>query len=134
MIKKNYQPRPLDEVIDLLSSIYYNDQKKAIKDAIFYLKEYKDKIYTFAYQAAEMRQYLEEKNNKPLTWDELKTMEGKPVWLEGSAFADGFWTIPNYFGDSGGSEYFFAEGDQYWKEHMRDADDGLSWQAYRKEK
>ena len=77
---------------------------------------------------------LAKMDNPPLTWDELKQMEGKPVWVEGSAFADGFWIIPNYFGKTGDSEYFFAEGNQFWKENMGDMDNGLSWQAYRKER
>ena len=48
---------PMDDVIDLLSSVYYNDKIKAIKHAIYYLKEYKNRIYTFAYLEAEKRQY-----------------------------------------------------------------------------
>lgn len=135
MIKKNYQPRPLDEVIDLLSSIYYNDQKKAIKDAVFYLKEYKDKIYTFAYQDAEMRQYLEEKNNKPLTWEELKQMEGKPVWIEyGIDFQAKHWIILpemdcSYRHDLYTRDTFHNGVVRFYKDDI-----GKEWQAYRKEK
>ena len=71
-------------------------------------------------------------DNDPLTWDELKQMVGKPVWVEDSGF--GNWLIVDLFGDSGGAEYMIARGDQYWEEYMRDEDDGLSWQAYRKER
>lgn len=72
--------------------------------------------------------------NPALTWDELKAMEGKPVWIDGSAICDGQWAIPYCFGKSGESEYVFFWGDQYWKEDMVDSDNGVSWQAYRKER
>ena len=39
--------KSLDEVIDLLNSIYYNDQKKAIKDAVYYLKEYRERVNNY---------------------------------------------------------------------------------------
>lgn len=135
MIKKNYQPRPLDEVTDLLSSIYYNDQKKAIKDAVFYLKEYKDKIYTFAYQDAEMRQYLKEKNNPPLTWQELQQMEGKPVWIEADNGQEKFkhWFIIDEFtfSDIPGLQIMWCLNNSF---RFLEANIGKTWQAYRKEK
>ena len=34
--------KSLEEVIDKLESVYYNDQKKVRKDAIYYLKEYNE--------------------------------------------------------------------------------------------
>ena len=69
----------------------------------------------------------------PLTWDELKTMEGKPVWIEGCGFSHGFWVIIDYF--SVGDEDFIAlGGDEFLKQDMTDENNGDSWQAFRKER
>ena len=115
------------------------------KDALHYLKKLQD-FYKICNtggvlepdpKTVEIGSCVEIKWHEPnpaLTWDELKTMEGKPVWIEGSAFAGGFWTIITGFGDSGNADYIFFLGDQYWREDMQDAEDGLSWQAYRKER
>ncbi len=78
--------------------------------------------------------WAEQQENLPLTWDELKTMEGKPVWIEGCGFS-GFWVIIDYF--SVGDEDFIALGgkcDEFWKQDMTDENNGTSWQAYRKER
>ncbi len=142
---------------------HYEDEKievdncaQAYKDALYYLKMYRSDMQMYAenqkHWETELMQKikdfgdakeryiakLKELNigtlNEPLSWDELRQMEGKPVWVEGSAFAYGFWAIPYCFENSGGNEYVFMWGDQYWREEMRDADDGISWQAYRKER
>lgn len=106
------------------------------KDALHYLREYYEtKKHLACLDDAEIRgDNTQVVNNQPLTWDELKTMEGKPVWVEGSAFANGHWSILDGCYENGGAEYVFIDGDQYWKEDMKDADDGVSWQAYRKER
>lgn len=78
--------------------------------------------------------WTEQQVNPPLSWDELKTLEGKPIWVDGSAFAEGFWTIITGFGKAQDTEYVYLLGDQYWKEYMQDDDDGLSWQAFLKER
>lgn len=71
-------------------------------------------------------------DNPPLTWDELKAMEGKPVWVE----VDGKWWGRFWaFVEAGNDSYinFFQKGQDYpedlWKRDM-----GKTWQAYRKEK
>ncbi len=79
--------------------------------------------------------WAEQQENLPLTWDELKTMEGKPVWIEGCGFSHGFWVIIDYF--SVGDEDFIALGgkcDEFWKQDMTDENNGDSWQAYKKER
>ena len=131
--------KTLDEVIDDLKMkcrlVICNRPKddywvvpiETIRDALHYLKAYRelDSLDAVAFP---------EDDNPPLTWDELKQMEGKPVWVEGSAFANGQWIILGGCYENGGAEYVFIDGDQYWKEDMKDADDGVSWQAYRKER
>ena len=57
----------------------------AIKtDALHYLKEYREtKKHLACLDDAEIRgDNTQVVNNPPLTWEELKSMEGKPVWVE----------------------------------------------------
>lgn len=100
--------------------------------ALAYLKEYQ-KIED---EYEELKDWWAEEHaeNEPLSWDELKQMEGKPVWIDGSVCSSGFWAIVDGFGESGGADYVFLCGNQFWKEDMKDDDDGLSWRAYRKER
>lgn len=184
--------RTLDETIELLGSIYYNDFKKAKADAVAYLKEYrmqvddivakrkaleyKSKRYdemceTIQKQGqeredrlqAEIARYLEAvKNcelaenkykklaeeasqnlvntsqNEPLTWDELREMEGKPVWVEIIGR-----TIPldSAWGIATGGSYHTWQGVESWRlvrpgaeYSLPVADYGKTWQAYRKER
>lgn len=71
-------------------------------------------------------------NNVALSWDELKTMDGKPVWVE----VDGkwwgrFWAFVEVGNDSYNN--FFEKGQEYpedlWKCNM-----GKAWNAFRKER
>ena len=68
-------------------------------------------------------------NNVALTWDELKQMEGKPVWVEEPKFFGKRWVIISgmndeaVFGSSIGSMVFCTKDEQ-----------GTEWQAYRKER
>ena len=70
--------------------------------------------------------------NEPLTWDELKQMEGKPVWVE----VDGnwwgrFWAFVEIGNDS--FINFYQKGQEYpedlWKSNI-----GKTWNAFRKER
>ena len=58
------------------------------KDALYYLKEYREtKKHLACLDAAEIRgDDTQVVNNPPLTWDELRQMEGKPVWVEHKLF------------------------------------------------
>lgn len=81
-------------------------------DALQYLKWYKE-------LADDLEVYTEWKENPPLSWDELKQMEGKPVWIEGPLITEGpHWIIvgPSHLYDGKIVGY------------------GKTWQAYRKEK
>lgn len=71
-------------------------------------------------------------DNLPLTWDELKQMNGKPVWVE----VDGkwwgrFWAFVEV--ESNSYINFFQKGQEYpedlWKRDM-----GKTWNAFRKER
>lgn len=137
--------KSLNEVIDKLekadltwSNIKNNLNYEDFRDALFYLKEYKknQEDPDGDHQQLEKAQKLlwEFYQNDPLTWQELRGMEEKPVWVEGSVCSSGFWAIVEGFGESGGADYVFLCGNQFWKEDMKDDDNGLSWQAYRKER
>lgn len=68
--------------------------------------------------------------NDPLTWDELKTMEGRPVWIE-DGLENGEWYIIECFTESGR----FIAHDRYADDTVFKAIDmGNMWQAYRKER
>lgn len=68
--------------------------------------------------------------NDPLTWDELKLMEGKPVWIE-DGLENGEWYIIECFTESGR----FIAHDRYADDTVFKAIDmGNMWQAYRKER
>ena len=62
--------------------IYFLEQRQQTEDwnirdvAITYLKGYREVLPEYA------QMKLDAVKNDPLTWDELKQMEGKPVWVE----------------------------------------------------
>ena len=70
-----------------------------------------------------------ETENDPLSWDELRTMEGKPVWVEALLYKQ--WAVIAYIGE----EYIRFEGANLYAPECRiymGEDNG--WQAYRKER
>ena len=72
---------------------------------------------------------IELKRNEPLTWEQLKQMEGKPVWVEALLYKQ--WAIVACVY----ADYIRFEGaNLYAPEHRvyMGADNG--WQAYRKER
>ena len=75
------------------------------------------------------QRFVMEYDNPPLTWDELKQMEGKPVWVEALLYKQ--WAIIACVYD----KYIRFEGaNLYAPEHRAymGADNG--WQAFRKER
>ena len=86
-------------------------------DALHYLKAFRD-------MEDELndirREHIEQMKNPPLTWDELRTMEGKPIWVEESAENGLWWTYWVIWEQ----ENAVLPGKNY----------GTTWQAYRKER
>lgn len=123
-------------------------------DALHYLKEYSSNQDTIAEQLAELKQkndhvcemaitvckaydrlckrLAEEYRNDPLSWDELKAMEGKPVWIEAESLSVGVspywkgWYIISSFSDD---EFMYCNDGYEWAKETQ----GRMWQAYRKE-
>ena len=115
------------------------------EDALHYLKEYRDSKATIAdamerYTQAVLRhmdeadklaaqRFVMEYDNPPLTWDELKQMEGKPVWVEALLYKQ--WAVIAYVGD----EYIRFEGTNLYAPESRTyMGEENGWQAYRKER
>ena len=92
-------------------------------DALQWLKGYKAHI-----ELDKLRDKCEAEN-EPLSWDELKLMEGKPVWVEALLYKQ--WAVIAYIGE----EYIRFEGANLYAPECRiymGEDNG--WQAYRKER
>lgn len=91
---------------------------KRNSDALYYLKKYRDNFearnnqverYQKAAKDCEeiltdyvaLKQYwAEQQANNPLTWDELKQMEGRPVWVEWTKTEESYWCfVGEWFDD-----------------------------------
>ena len=81
--------KTLDEVIKALENVALADSDGESEgyflavDSLHYLKEFK-RISARLEKIAlgNITETLEKLDNPALTWEELKTMEGKPVWIE----------------------------------------------------
>lgn len=120
-------------------------------DALHYLKEYRDaknaldierekciKTYCQWQDAKEKLEaqtshmmwvdnhfQFEISDNLPLTWDELKQMKGKPIWVEYSGYTPN-WEIVENTNIGAAVETNMSI--------LHKEDQGTTWQAYRKEK
>ena len=81
--------KTLDEVIIMCKEknhLNYDGLCSIINDALFYLQEYKKSCEDLINATKDLKkQYILNNltNNRTLlTWEELKTMEGEPVWIE----------------------------------------------------
>ena len=109
-------------------------------DALHYLKEYKNTDENYKKAIAHVTEVIDhyEKmvadylavNNPPLTWDELKTMQGKPVWVEYENYASD-WEIIENVGTFKWADGLFVETNT---SILHKEDQGKTWQAYRKER
>ena len=75
-------------------------------------------------------------DNPPLTWDELKQIEGKPVWIEGDLI-NSHWDIVRGFGYRENFDEVDYENEvvSFYREtwDFCEKELGKTWQAYRKE-
>ena len=122
------------------------DQFSKDEDALHYLKEYREvrqilqdttmKLRTRIDELEAWQKERQEIENPALTWDELRQMEGKPVWVEEKySFSDewhGQWEVISSVLDD---EYYDAPTLSMTNEEYRHKEDmGKLWQAYRKER
>lgn len=138
--------KTIDEVIEELQywdtcheypECFYDDE--VTRDALNYLKEYKrvqNKIEKIA--LGNIEDTLDKLDNKPLTWDELQKMEGKPVWIEGTHHKH--WCIIKGIArkDLSEMEYitlaYLNNRNRIVTYDRRKGNFDVTWQAYRKEK
>lgn len=111
-------------------------------DALHYLNEYRmeQKILSDRkehYEYWEHKYYAELEKNDPLTWEQLKQMKGKPVWVE---YMDDKqqtgWAliVKNPERPTFGKPKLFAFVREEGKFYLTISGYGRRWQAYRKEK
>lgn len=99
--------------------------KKPEKDALQYLKEYKGLLKMWNDKLDK------EQANPPLTWDELKQMFHRPVWIETTAKKG--WNIIVSI-DSADMQVIHTAHRGPKLSGFNKADLGTTWQAYRKER
>lgn len=107
-----------------------NDGAESVPDALKYLKKLKRveaKIEKIA--LGNIEDTLSKMDNPPLTWDELRQMEGKPVWVECDYFFRPQWVILTNVCD----EKAMFVGDRIFDSELKE-EMGDVWQAYRKER
>ena len=119
--------KTLDEVIRFLEEKQKIDDWDIRRDALHYLKEYQglSKMWNDKLD--------KEQANPPLTWDELKGMAGKPVWLEHPKTGEAHWAIIGNWYDESEMRLFLAEDENAYYVSRELYEEGIL-QAYRKER
>ena len=140
--------KTVDEVIDgLRDRIGFGDP--VLVDAIHYLEEYRsDKViwevtrngyldwidqYKESHEKYQQA-VIELEKNPPLSWDELKQMVGKPVWVEYEGYTPD-WEIIETVGATRGTVDDFTGN--FIETHMsilHKDDLGKTWRAFRHER
>lgn len=130
--------KTLDEVIEELQywdtcdkypECFYDDE--VTRDALQYLKDFKRisaKIEKIA--LGDITETLEKLDNPALTWEELETMEGKPIWVEYDGYTPD-WEVIEYIGDT---KWKWGEVVETHLSILHKESQGKTWQAYRKER
>ena len=114
-----------------------NDGAECVPDALHYLKEYREKLNILEVRMAEYKRGFEQlgaewsriKDNPPLTWEGLKAMERKPVWVEMNLFHPRWYII-----ESVNDEKMICIGAYSERVPLYRNDDGDVWRAYLKER
>lgn len=128
----------LNEVIKAFEYTYENDPIAWTYgvDALHYLKEYKKFDETMC-ALPDYYKWLHSEDNPPLSWDELKQMGGKPVWIK---YMDDEqqtgWALiaKNPERPTFGKSKLFAFVREEGKFYLTISGYGKRWQAYRWEK
>ena len=113
-----YQFEPKD--FDCITQCQYTD-------ALHYLKEYR------TLQCGYVKAMADLEDNPALSWDELKGMEGKPVWVEAESLSVGvspYWNDWYIIKSFSNDEFMYCNDGFKWAKETQ----GRLWQAYRKER
>lgn len=125
IIMKSTTEKMEHDVMTVIQSYYIDVDKEELLRALRYDREQYKKGFEDGKNS--------EKQNDPLTWDELRTMEGKPVWVEAESISVGVspywkdWYIIKSFSDD---EFMYCNDGYEWAKETQ----GRMWQAYRKER
>ena len=155
-MKTGLKKGTLDEVIaefEKVDSKWLNAQNQSnycdFRDALYYMKEYRSEKIIWESDRKHYEDWIEQYKeardkhqqavkemlkNPPLTWDELKQMEGNPVFVEeccrnGDLKSAGWWLI-DYWNDD--QICLRDQGGNPWTVHRTSLD--RDWNAYRKER
>ena len=128
--------KTLDEVIAYFDNqtqqrhVYLTEDAEDIyNDALQYLKRYKK-------LADDSEAFAEWHENPPLSWDELKTMEGKPVWVDAESLPVGaspYWK-DWYIIKSFSKDEFIYCNDGFKIDECQEANPPLTWDELQKMK
>lgn len=110
-----------------LDERYDCDTRQRKLDALHYLKAYKEDKNDLTALRAYWKEMQDFYRNDPLTWDELRQMEGKPVWIETDNVK--FWTLVDNFRIICNQECLCCSKGYMCRSTYARGD----WQAYRKE-
>ena len=104
-------------------------------DALHYLKKYREKLDTESalpdyYELVDF--WTEQQANPPLSWEQLKQMEGRPVWVEWTGIPR-WGIVDGIFIDAYGVENLCVSVPHDYL-HFDKRMQGQTWQAYRKER
>lgn len=114
--------------------IFCGDSDCVMRDALHYLKLFQADCERVRGQLEDLKQ--EYRPNDPLTWDELRTMEGKPVWVE--VLSDEIdlssrWMLVARETKAHSLPLAYTDDIGHWIYGHEDKL-GKTWQAYRKER
>lgn len=122
----------LDKVIDAMEQRQKTEDWDIRADALHYLREYQRYQNTPSRNGhmALVDYFDESQKSEPLSWDELRTMEGKPIWVKlfGSGFGE--WDLCHAQLDD---RIWFTDGNGLIFD-LSEETLGKTWQAYRKER
>lgn len=116
--------KTLEEVIALLEDERRCDVPHYKDDLLYHLKGYRN------LQMGYIRAIADLEDNQPLTWDELKDMEEKPVWIVYPLGNNGYWAFITVYDDE---IIGYEKGDEFGTIYSKELMD-KTWQAYRKER
>lgn len=130
--------KTLDEVIDELKAWKSITNSESEFDLAINAIHYLNKYQKIEDEYEELKDWWAEEHaeNVPLTWDELKEMEGEPVWVEEKySFCDdwhGQWEVIRNIWDNEYSDVpylWMTDDENRYKDTL-----GEIWQAYRKKR
>ena len=119
--------KTIDEVISFLEDRQKTEDWNVRDDAIQHLREFKELIKMWNDKLDK------EQENPPLTWEQLKQMEGKPVWVEMDGYKPNWGIVMNQ--DKRNGRLMLCGYDEAAiRMEINKEGEGNGWQAYRKEK